>query len=100
MPALGAEGRHLQGRKLVWGGREYGALRLGTPSPHPDTASSTLTMRFDAKMLNAVAKLIGQGDEWPTDGTAHLGRDAWELAKERLRIPKRLGGLDVKMPRG
>ncbi len=31
MPALGAEGRHLQGRKLVWGGREYGALRLGTP---------------------------------------------------------------------
>ena len=32
-------------------------------------------MRFDAKMLNAVAKLIGQGEEWPTDGTAHLGRD-------------------------
>ena len=31
MPALGAEGRHLQGRKLVWGGKEYGALRLGTP---------------------------------------------------------------------
>ena len=47
-------------------------------------------MRFDAKMLNAVAKLIGQGEEWPTDGTAHLGRDAWELAKERLRIPKTL----------
>ncbi len=23
-------------------------------------------MRFDAKMLNAVAKLIGQGEEWPT----------------------------------
>ncbi len=45
-------------------------------------------MRFDAKMLNAVAKLIGQSEEWPTDGTAHLGRDAWELAKERLRIPK------------
>ncbi len=44
--------------------------------------------RFDAKMLNAVAKLIGQGEEWPTDGTAHLGRDAWELAKERLRIPR------------
>jgi hypothetical protein len=45
----------------------------------------------------------GQGEEWPTDGTAHLGRDAWELAKERLRIPKRLGGLgltDVKMSRG
>ncbi len=37
-------------------------------------------------MLNAVAKLIGQGEEWPTDGTAHLGRDEWELAKERLRI--------------
>ena len=31
MPALGAEGRHLQGRKLVWGGKEHGALRLGTP---------------------------------------------------------------------
>ena len=30
MPALGAEGRHLQGRKLVWGGKEHGALRLGT----------------------------------------------------------------------
>jgi len=52
-------------------------------------------MRFDAKMLNAVAILIGQGEEWPTDGTAHLGRDAWELAKERLRIPKRLGGLGL-----
>ena len=25
--------------------------------------------------------------EWPTDGTAHLGRDAWELAKERLTSP-------------
>ncbi len=47
------------------------------------------------KMLNAVAKLIGQGEEWPADGTAHLGRDAWELAKERLRIPKRLGGLGL-----
>ena len=47
------------------------------------------------KMLSAVAKLIGQGEEWPTDGTAHLGRDAWELAKERLRIPKRLGGLGL-----
>ncbi len=47
-------------------------------------------MRFDARMLNAVAILIGQGEEWPTDGTAHLGRDAWELAKERLRIPKSL----------
>ncbi len=51
-------------------------------------------------MLNAVAKLIGhfligQGEEWPTDGTAHLGRDARELAKERLRIPKRLGGLGL-----
>ncbi len=61
-------------------------------------------MRFDTKMLNAVAKLIGQGEQWPTDGTAHLGRDAWELAKERLRIPKRLGGLglrcNVKMSRG
>ncbi len=44
-------------------------------------------MRFDAKMLNAVAILIEQGEEWPTDhdisikadsdGTAHLGRDAW-----------------------
>ncbi len=32
-------------------------------------------MRFDAKMLNAVAILIAQGEEWPTDGTAHLGRD-------------------------
>jgi hypothetical protein len=30
-PGPGAEGRHLQGRKLVWGGKEYGALRLGTP---------------------------------------------------------------------
>jgi hypothetical protein len=49
-------------------------------------------MRFDAKMLNAVAILIGQGEEWPTDGTAHLGRDAWELAEERLRIPKRRVG--------
>ncbi len=63
-------------------------------------------MRLDAKMLNAVEILIGQGEEWPTDGTAHLGRDEWELAKdinlinrisikiakERLRIPKRLGG--------
>ncbi len=62
-------------------------------------------MRFDAKMLNVVAKLIGQGEEWPTYGTAHLGRDAWELAKERLRIPKRLGGAgphrcNVKMSRG
>ena len=36
-------------------------------------------MRFDAKMLNAVAILIGQGEEWPTDGTAHLGRDAFLL---------------------
>ena len=34
-------------------------------------------MRFDAKMLHVVAKLIGQGEEWPTDGTAHLGRDAF-----------------------
>ncbi len=63
-------------------------------------------MRFDAKMLNAVAKLIGQarGVEWPTDGTAHLGRDAWELAKERLRIPKTWGvgphRRNVEMPRG
>ncbi len=46
-------------------------------------------------MLNAVAILIGQGEERPTDGTARLGRDAWELAKERLRIPKRLGGLGL-----
>ena len=37
--------------------------------------------RFDAKMANAIAKLIGQGEEWPADGTAHLGRDAWELAR-------------------
>ena len=45
--------------------------------------------------MYAVAILIGQGEEWPTDGTAHLGRDAWELAKVRLRIPKRLGGLGL-----
>ena len=55
-------------------------------------------MRFDAKMLNAVAILIGQGEEWPTDGTAHLGRDEWELAKERLRIPKKRPGHHQEPP--
>jgi hypothetical protein len=37
-------------------------------------------MRFDEKISNTVATLIGQGDKWPTDDTAHLGRDAWMLA--------------------
>ncbi len=49
-------------------------------------------MRFDAKMLNAVAILIGQGEEWPTDGTAHLGRDAWELAIFDWRVGVLEGG--------
>ena len=52
-------------------------------------------MRFDAKIGNAVATLIGQGDKWPTEDTAHLGRDTWKLAEERIRLPKRLGGLGV-----
>ncbi len=50
----------------------------------------------DAEIIPALSSPgIGQGEEWPTDGTAHLGRDEWELAKERLRIPKRLGGLGL-----
>ena len=62
-----------------------------------DASSYTLPffMRFDAKILDTVAQLIGHGAKWPTDGTAHLGRDAWELAKERIRLPKRLGGLGI-----
>jgi hypothetical protein len=51
--------------------------------------------RFDERMLNAVATLIGQGERWPTNDTTHLGRDAWELVEERIRLPKRLGGLGV-----
>ncbi len=60
-------------------------------------------MRFDAKMLSAVAKLIEQGEEWPTDGTAHLGRDAWELAKEQDSQETWRAGphrCNVKMSRG
>ena len=62
-----------------------------------DASSSTLPffMRFDEKILDTVATLIGQGAKWPSDGTAHLGRDAWELVNERIRLPKRLGGLGI-----
>ena len=35
--------------------------------------------RFDAKMASAIAKLIGQGDEWPADGT----RESWSRRMER-----------------
>ncbi len=57
--------------------------------------ATAYTLPTFLRFVNAVAILIGQGEEWPTDGTAHLGSDAWELAKERLRIPKRLGVLGV-----
>ena len=52
-------------------------------------------MRFDAKIRNTVATLIGHGERWPTNDTAHLGRDAWELVEQRIRLPKRLGGLGI-----
>jgi hypothetical protein len=52
-------------------------------------------MRFDEKIRDTVATLIGHGERWPTNDTAHLGRDAWELVEERIRLPKRLGGLGV-----
>ena len=53
-----------------------------------DASSYTLPffMRFDEKILDTVATLIGQGAKWPSDGTAHLERDAWELVKERIRL--------------
>ena len=62
-----------------------------------DASSNTLPffMRLDEKILDTVATLIGQGAKWPSDGTAHLGRDAWGLVKERIRLPKRLGGLGI-----
>ena len=62
-----------------------------------DASSNTLPffMRFDEKILDTVATLIGQGAKWPSDGTAHLGRDAWGLVKDRIRLPKRLGGLGI-----
>ena len=61
-------------------------------------------MRFDAKMLNAVAILIGQGEEWPTwhgpprkrrvgasEGEAQDSQETWRAGPRRC---------NVKMPRG
>jgi hypothetical protein len=36
-------------------------------------------MGLDAKMLSTVAILIGQGEEWPADGTVVMDPD-WQLA--------------------
>ena len=62
-----------------------------------DASPTTLRffMRLDEKILDTVAKLIGHGEKWPSDGTDHLGSDAWGLVKERIRLPKRLGGLGI-----
>ena len=61
--ALGAEGRHLQGRKLVWGGKEYGALRLGTPrhtNLHFDPQATTfLSPPGGIYLIIANSKFIG-----------------------------------------
>ena len=62
-----------------------------------DATANTLPFfsQFDEKILNTVATLMGHGKEWPTGGTAHLERDAWQLAAERIRLPKRHGGLGI-----
>jgi hypothetical protein len=44
--------------------------------------ATAYTLPTFLRFANAVAILIGQGEEWPTDGTAHLGSDAWELEGE------------------
>ena len=59
-------------------------------------------MRFVSKMLNAVAILIAQGEEWPTDGTAHLRVGASEGEAQDSQETWRAGPhrCNVKMSRG
>jgi hypothetical protein len=79
-----------------------GSIEPAFPQPRDETlfgvlenivpATPTHTQYICAALVHPI---FDSRWNWPAGGTAHLERDAWQLAAERIRIPKRLGGWGI-----